>query len=186
MMHDDRIDPAQSGVLVIDVQERLLSAMDDALVERHLGRMIAMVGGAQALGMPIVCTEQYPRGLGPTVAPLAEAIGDVERHAKKTFSCMKDVAISEAIESAGKLTWIVIGMETHICVLQTVRDLREAGYEVHLAADGCLSRDPLDYQVGIERAAGLGAHITSVETALFDCLGEAGGEAFKTISRLIR
>ena len=192
MIPDDRVDAARTALLVIDVQERLFVAMDEAVRDHHLGRMIALVGGARALQMPILWTEQYPKGLGPTVGALAEALVGSEPMApmvpmaKTTFSCLGDDTIRSAVAQTGRDQWLVAGMETHICVLQTVRDLLGAGHDVHVVADACLSRSALDYGVGLDRAASLGTHISSTETALFDALGVAGGEAFKTISRLIR
>jgi len=186
MKHDDRIDPSQAALLVIDVQDRLFAAMDEELREHNLSRMIALVGGALALDLPVVCTEQYPKGLGPTVTALSDALVGITPLAKTSFSCLGDAEIQSAIRDTGRSQWIVAGMETHICVLQTVRDLRAAGQSVHVVADACLSRTPLDMSIGLDRAAALGAHVSSTETVLFDALGAAGGEAFKTISRLIR
>ena len=186
MNHDDRVDPQRAALLVIDVQERLFVAMDEAVRDHHLARMIALVGGARALALPILWTEQYPAGLGPTVSALAQALSGAQPRAKTAFSCLGDAHIREAVAQTGRDQWLVAGMETHICVFQTVRDLLEAGHSVHVMADACLSRRGLDHGIGLDRAAALGAHVSSTETALFDALGVAGGETFKTISRLIR
>ncbi len=186
MMHPNRLDRARTALLVIDVQERLFSAMPEDTRERSLSRLNALITGANALELPVVWTEQYPKGLGPTVPTLQSALTGVKAWPKTSFSCLGDPAIAQVIGDTGRDQWLVAGMETHICVLQTVRDLREGGNEVHLIADACLSRHPLDYDIGLKRAAALGASLSSTETALFELLGGAGGEAFKTISRSIR
>lgn len=181
-----QLDRTQAALLVVDVQERLFDVMADDTRDRSLSRLLALIVGAKALELPIICTEQYPRGLGPTVAAVQQALGDVPRRAKTSFSCLGDRTIATEIQDSGRRQWLVAGMETHICVLQTIRDLRESGHDVHLIADGCMSRACVDYDIGIQRAQALGAVLSSTETALFELLGTAGGDAFKTISRAIR
>lgn len=186
MAHPNRLEPSRAGLLVIDVQERLLSAMPESSRQRRLGRLEALIAGAKALELPIVWTEQYPTGLGPTTPSVRAELEGIEPYAKTSFSCLGDAEIARAVQDTGRDQWLVAGMETHICVLQTVRDLREAGHAVHLVVDACWSRSPVDYEVGLERARALGAAHSTTETALFELLGEAGGEAFKLISRRIR
>lgn len=186
MSDASRLDRSQTALLVIDVQERLVQVMPDELRERSLSRLAALIAGVKALDLPVICTEQYPQGLGSTVPEIQAELEDVTRWPKTSFSCLGDPSIARAVEETGRTQWLVAGMETHICVLQTIRDLREAGHQVHVIADACMSRNPLDYDIGIRRAGALGATLSSTETALFELLGSAGGDAFKTISRKIR
>ena len=186
MSHPNRLEQGRAALLLIDVQERLFSAMAEGTRARRLARLIALVQGARALELPVIWTEQYPKGLGPTVSSLQTELEGISPWSKTSFSCLGDRAIAQAIRDTGRDQWLVAGMETHICVLQTVRDLREDQHEAHLIVDGCMSRNPVDYEVGIKRADALGASLSSVETCLFELLGQAGGEAFKTISRAIR
>ncbi len=186
MSDANRLDQSQTALLVIDVQERLFEVMPDDTRERSLSRLVALIAGAKALHLPVICTEQYPQGLGDTVPSVQAELEGAPRWPKTSFSCLGDQSIAQAVQETGRRQWLVAGMETHICVLQTVRDLREAGHQVHVIADACMSRNPLDYDIGVQRAGELGATLSSTETALFELLGSAGGDAFKTISRKIR
>ena len=186
MSDASQLDRTQTALLVIDVQERLFDVMPENTRARSLSRLLALIAGSKALDLPVICTEQYPKGLGSTVPALEEELKGVTRWPKTSFSCLGDPAITAAIQESGRRQWLVAGMETHICVLQTIRDLRAAGHEVHLIADACLSRSSQDYDIGLRRACDLGAVLSSTETALFELLGVAGGDAFKTISRAVR
>lgn len=177
----------QALILCIDVQERLAPAMHEELMERlvHNGRIL--LRGAQALGVPVLVTEQYRKGLGATVPGLAEAIpAGAARHEKIDFSAWADAAIAKAIVDSGRSQIIVFGMETHICVYQTVRDLSHVGYRVFVPHDAVCSRDPENLRVGLVLAERAGATVTATETVLFDLLGRAGTPEFKTISALVK
>lgn len=173
-----------SALLVIDVQERLAAAMRPDALERLLNRTIAAIAGARALGMPIVVTEQYPKGLGPTMKAVRDALGpDLLAIEKLAFSAWLPQVQQQL---ATRPNVLVIGMETHVCVFQTVRDLAEAGLTPWLATDAVLSRAAVDHQAGLALAASAGAILTTVETALFDALGKAGGPDFKAISAAVK
>lgn len=172
-----------AALLVVDLQERLAAAMPPEALARVVRRAVAAVEGARALGLPIVVTEQYPKGLGPTVAALRERIEGFAPIEKLRFSAW--VPEVRAL-LAGRPQVLVVGMEAHVCVFQTVRDLAEAGLTPFLARDAVLSRTQEDLEVGLSLCEGAGAIITSVEAALFDALIEAGGPVFKAVSAAVK
>ncbi len=178
-----RLQRDEAALLVVDVQEKLAAAMPKPELERMLRRTGALVEGARVLGLPIVFTEQYPKGLGPTVAALKERLGDLVPVEKIHFSAVDDRVRAQL---RGRHQVLVAGMETHICVYQTVRALAEDGVLPVLCADAVLSRFEVDHRVGLQLAADAGAMVATVETALFDLLGEAGTPEFKRISAAIR
>ncbi len=171
-----RLDPSSCQLLVVDFQERLYAAMPED--RRQYARKAAenLIWIAGALGMPITVTEQYPQGLGPTVASL----GTSNPITKLTFSALGN---GEWLQRPGVL---VFGMETHICVALTVQDLRARGVEVGVVPDACLSRRREDWRNGVEWMRGLGANVLPHETVLFGLLGAASGPVFKEASRRIR
>lgn len=182
-MSAHRFQRGSAALLVIDVQERLVAAMRADAVERLLNRTIAAIAGAKALGMPIVVTEQYPKGLGPTMKAVKDALGDFSAVEKVEFSAFLP-QVQEKLAARPQV--LVTGMESHVCVFQTVRDLSAAGLTPYLAVDAVLSRQPADHDVGVKLCANAGAVLTTVETALFDALGRAGGPEFKAVSAAVK
>jgi nicotinamidase-related amidase len=178
-----RLRREDTAVLLVDVQERLAAAMPPAELERMLRRTAALVEGAQVLGLPVAVTEQYPKGLGPTVGVLRERLAGVAPVEKLRFSGLDARVVAQL---AGRRQVLVAGMETHICVFQTVRQLCEEGFQPVLCADAVLSRLALDREVGLALSAGAGATVATVETVLFDMLGVAGTAEFKRISAAVR
>ena len=178
-----RFSKLTGALLIVDIQERLAHAMNAQRLDRVLNRTLAAIEGARALELPIVVTEQYPKGLGPTVPALLEKLSGVPRFEKLEFS-----AWSPQVHAAlhGRLDVLVVGMETHVCVFQTVRDLAKAGLRPYLAADAVLSRHELDERVGVELCRDSGAQVTTVEAALFDAMERAGGPVFKAISAAVK
>jgi nicotinamidase-related amidase len=184
----------RAALLVIDVQERLCAAMPPDAVERVVKGTSILLEVARRFGLPIVVTEQYPKGLGPTVAPLAQAIAAiaaeqpalVHRFEKLEFSAAATPELAALWPKLGRDQWLLAGMETHVCVLQTARDLRRRGAAVHLVTDAVSSRTKANFRVGMAQLRGLGVVESSVETAMFDLLGRAGGDDFKALSKLIR
>lgn len=187
---DQRIRADQAMVLVIDYQEKLFAAMPEKAGKRHLGNMGALLRGMQTLGIPAIVTEQYPRGIGPTLSEVKDALaGDLAPVEKVEFSCCENddaLAAIRGVADKGRRSVIVSGMETHICVYQTVLDLLERGLNVHVVADTCLSRRRENWERGLALCERAGAVITSTETVLFQLLGKAGSPEFKTISKLIQ
>jgi nicotinamidase-related amidase len=178
-----RLKRDQAALLVVDIQERLCAAMEREALERVINRSNAAIEGAKALGLPVLVTEQYPKGLGPTHAEVKARLGSFTPVEKLEFTaCVPSVA--EAL--AGRKQVLVVGMETHVCVFQTVRDLAERGFEPFLCVDAVLSRSAEDRRVGLELCRDAGAHLVTVEAALFDLLGRAGTPEFKQISAAVR
>jgi nicotinamidase-related amidase len=176
-------DRATIGLLVIDVQERLFPKIDRG--EAVLANMVRMVRGFQLLNLPIVATEQYPKGLGPTVPELRQLLGSEQTYFEKTsFSCGCDSAIIKQLDR--KRQWLLIGIETHVCVLQTAKDLLARGKSVAIANDCVSSRSIFDYSTGLAEARDAGARITSLETALFELVRDSKAAEFKEISQLVK
>lgn len=178
-----RLKREKASLLIVDIQERLCAAMERDVLERMLNRSIAALEGAKALELPVLVTEQYPKGLGPTHPLVRARLGDSPAVEKLEFSaCVPDVAS----RLGGREQVLLIGMETHVCVFQTVRDLAEKGFTPFLCADAVLSRHPEDRRVGLELCREAGAHLVTVEAALFDLLGCAGTPEFKKVSAAVR
>jgi nicotinamidase-related amidase len=169
-----------TALVVVDVQEAFRPAVLD--FERVIHNTAALVQGARVLGVPVVVTEQYPKGLGHTVAEVAEYLNGVEPIEKVCFSA----AAADGFDPDGRDQALVCGIETHVCVSQTVHDLLDRGMEVHVARDAVTSRSEENREVGLRKMEGAGAIVTSVETALFELLGAAGSDEFKTVQGLIK
>jgi nicotinamidase-related amidase len=178
-----RLDRTKAALAVIDIQERLVPVMwNFAPVEKY-GR--AMILAARELGLPILATEQYPKGLGTTYAPIREALGNAPL-VKMHFSCGCDEPFVQALKATGKKQVIVVGIESHVCVFQTVRDLLDQGYEVFVCGDAVTSRLEEHRRLAIEQRRDMGAVITSTETCIFDLLHVAGTPEFKKVSALVK
>lgn len=177
-----RLSPSNTALVIVDWQEKLYRVMDEVRREKGLKAACNIKWLAEALGLPVLVSEQYPKGLGPTVLPL-RVDGAVE---KVTFSAMATEEFATQLEKLEVEHVVVIGMETHICVAQTSRDLVEKGYSVWLIADACLSRNELDWQLGVERIRSDGARIVTSEAVLFELLGTAASPHFREVSKRIR
>ena len=172
-------------LLVVDFQGKLARIVQDSAAV--LGAAGKLIRGARVLEVPIVCTEQNPQGLGPTVPELAELLPPDGRVLPKFhFSCWRDPAIRQAVKDAGCKQVLLAGIESHVCVYQTASDLRSASYDVHLAVDAISSRTAANRQIGLAKAQAEGAVLTSVESALFELLEVAQGEKFKEILKIVR
>jgi nicotinamidase-related amidase len=179
------LDRKRAALLVVDVQERLSAAMPPEAFAEALANMVRVVRGAAVLGVPVLWAEQYVKGLGPTVAPLREAMPPGAAPVEKlTFSC----AASEPLmaQLAGRTQVICLGMESHVCVFQTVRDLEARGLQTFVPADAVISRTKENRDVGLALMRQAGATVTSTETALFDLTERAGTDEFRAISKLVK
>lgn len=184
----ERLSPASTVVLVVDVQDRLAAAMPPEALERLVKNTGILLETAKLLGVKVIASEQYPKGLGPTVPAVAEglrALG-VTPLAKTTFDACSDLGIARALASAAPRSVVVLGMETHVCVFQTARELVKRGYAVHVVADAVASRREENRVLGLSLCEKAGAVITPAETVAFDLLERAGTEAFKAVSKLVR
>ena len=167
-------------LLVVDAQEAFRPvALDFDRVAHNTG---VLVQGANAMDVPVVVTEQYPRGLGNTVPEVAQHLTGTEPIEKLCFSA----ADADGFDPGGRRQALVCGIETHICVAQTVETLLDRGLEVHVAADAVTSRTAENRDIGLRKMERAGATITSVEAALFELLGAAGSDEFKTVQRLVK
>jgi len=183
-----RLDPASSVLLVVDVQERLASAMPQAAMDRVVSSTLVLLESARLLGVPVIATEQYPKGLGPTVAPLAEklrALG-VEPIDKMTFDACGEPRVTRALAQHSPRAVVLAGMETHICVFQTARELARRGVAVHVVADAVSSRTDENRGIGLRLCERAGAIVTATETVVFDWLERAGTDDFKAVSKLVK
>ena len=180
-----KLDADKAVLVVIDIQERLVPAMPQKVYVRLLNTVAMLVEAAKLLGVAVVTTEQYPKGIGHTVAELADACSDkvVE---KVSFGCCGEPSFLTAIKETGRSQVIVTGMEAHVCVYQTVLGLLEDGYHVHLVRDAICSRGKIDFLAGVANAAQAGAVVTTAETVLFQLLKESTHDQFKAISKLVK
>jgi len=181
MPSPSRLRPDDCALLVVDVQERLVPAVSrgSALVNS----VSFLARWARVAGVPVIATEQYPKGLGHTVQALADRLPEGTPIIEKTrFSACGVEGFEDAYDAARCDTWVVCGVESHVCVNQTVHDLLSRGASVHVTADAVSSRTPANRQAGLDKAARAGAHVTSAEMVLFEMLGQAGGPEFKARS----
>jgi nicotinamidase-related amidase len=175
-----KLDARQATLVVIDVQEAFRKALAD--FDDVAKGTAALIEGAKAVGIPIVVTEQYPKGLGATVPEVAEHLDGIEPLAKVSFSA----AAADGFDLEGRDQTLVCGIESHVCVSQTAHDLLDRGVEVHVASDAVTSRTEANRELGLHKMEGSGAVLTSVETALFELLGAAGTDEFKQVQGLIK
>jgi nicotinamidase-related amidase len=172
-----------SVLFIIDIQEKLIPAMTKA--ELVIKNAYTLIATAQKLGIPIIATEQYPNGLGKTVPNLSKYLDPLSIFEKVNFSgCI--AGVTSILKSLGKKKVIITGMETHVCVYQTVRDLLANDYDVFIASDAVCSRTEANYLNGLTMMSSMGATITNTETIFFDLLKRAGTPVFKELSRLIK
>jgi nicotinamidase-related amidase len=175
----------QAVLLVIDIQERLVPAMPQEVYLRLRDTVGILVKAAGLLDIPVVTTEQYPKGIGHTVPELAEACqGSVVE--KVSFGCCGEPDFLAVLKQTGRSQVIVTGMEAHVCVYQTVLGLLADGYHVHLVRDAICSRNKNDFLAGVANAAHAGAVVTTAETILFQILRESTHAQFKAVSKLIK
>jgi nicotinamidase-related amidase len=179
-----RLTRARAGLVVVDIQERLLPAIFEK--ERVLQNSVRLIQGAAVLQVPIFATEQYPKGLGPTVPEVASAIPAFAPMEKLAFSACGASGFIPALKAKQVSEAILCGIEAHVCVSQTCLDLLDGGFRVFVVADAVSSRTPENYRFGVERMRAAGAVIVSTEMALFELLEQAGTAEFKQILPLVK
>jgi nicotinamidase-related amidase len=180
------LDRKKTALLVIDVQEKLFPVMDEKVYGKVKKNIINLVKGANKLNVPVFYTQQYTKGLGETDPDIKAELKEATFYEKTSFSCCGEESFSDDFLERDFESVIIVGMETHICVLQTVVDLVTAGFAVHVAADAVCSRDKFNWKFGLEFMKDAGGIITVTEIALFQLLGKAGTENFKYISKLVK
>lgn len=191
-LHDLAVTRRRAVLLVIDIQDRLARVMNDEVRDRVERNVTILAEAARRFAIPTIVTEQYPKGLGATTARVAAAIEglpELHRFEKLSFSATDAdgfAAVAATLHAAGRTQWIVTGMETHVCVWQSVRALRGRGATVHVVSDAVASRTDASWDVGLGLAEKAGAVVTSTEAVAFDLLGQAGTDDFRALSKLIK
>lgn len=177
---------SSSQFVIVDIQEKLSATMPEKVINRVIKNTALLAQAAAAFDVPITLTEQYPRGLGPTLAPVAAVAAKARRIEKTCFSC----ADSPEFETIGKEPQrsqiIMVGMEAHICILQSALDLQAAGFNVFVVEDAICSRRLENYENSIHRLRDAGVNVTNAESVIFEWLRDSKHEQFKAISALLR
>jgi nicotinamidase-related amidase len=171
-------------LLIVDVQGKLAHLMQDK--EILFNNISKTIKGAQVLDIPIILAEQYPAGLGPTIPEVAGLFEKPNAISKTSFSCCGEDRFMQVLNALHPENVLVAGIETHVCVYQTIRDLIKAGFAVQIIADAVSSRTKDNKRIGLKKSIKAGAEITSVETVLFELLRVAGGEKFKNILEIVK
>ena len=174
--------PTNTALLVVDVQERLVPAIQNQ--ERMVWNIGRLIDAAKLLGVKVLATEQYPKGLGSTVAELRNRLGAVPE--KSMFSCRECVELFRPLREDGIEQLLVAGIETHVCVQQTTLDLLSMGFGILLAVDAMGSRNDLDHRTALQRMLACGAIVTTTEAAMFEWCESSAHPQFKAISQLVR
>ena len=180
------LEPEKAVLLVIDVQEKLCAAMDQDVLRQLAKNIGTLLESANELAIPVVFTEQYVKGLGSTLPELKSRVPAASCYEKLTFSCCGNEAFVDLLEESGRTQVIVTGMETHVCVLQTVIELLADGFDVHIVKDAVMSRSSDNKQTAIEAMVLAGAVPASTESVVFQLLKIAGTESFKKLSKLVK
>ncbi len=171
--------------ICLDVQQRLFPIIDGN--EKLENNMLKLAKGLKVLAVPTIVTEQYPKGIGATIPSLQEVLGDEYKVIEKlSFSCWGEEKFIKAVEDSGKKTILIYGIESHVCVLQTVVDMIAEGFNVVVAADCVSSRDPYNKKIALKRMREEGAYMTTAESILFEFLERSGTEEFKAISKIVK
>ncbi len=184
VVHPHLAETDRTFILLIDMQEGYRKVLYEW--ERTISRNGVLLRGARLLGIPILYTEQHPKGLGSTAPELLEALEDAPRFEKRTLSALGGAGVREHVLSLGRRQAVVSGIETHACVSQTVHELLASGFTVHLPVDAVSSRRPFEHDRSIEKMARAGALTTSVEQLLLECLRSADHPAFKSVQALLK
>ncbi len=180
------LEAAKAVLLVIDVQEKLCAAMDQDALRKLTQNTGILLDSSQELAVPVLFTEQYVKGLGPTLSELRQRAPAAPSFEKLTFSCCASEAFVRQLKASGRTQIIVVGMESHVCVLQTVIDLLGNGFNVHVVKDAVMSRSNDNRQSAIEAMVLAGAVPTCTEAVVFQLLKIVGTDSFKKLSKLIK
>jgi len=172
-----------SVLIVIDVQEKFKPAI--SRWDETVANISKLIRGCKTLGVPIIATEQYPKGLGRTVPEIIELL-ESQPIEKITFSCFGEQKFKQKLEALNRRQLIICGIEAHVCALNTALDARAGGYEVHYVVDAISSRKQSDKDIAVERVKQSGTYLAATEMVLFQLLKDAGNEKFKEISRIVK
>ncbi len=183
-MHPNLLDASDAFLLVVDLQETYRDKLFEW--ERTIDRCVRLIRAAQLLELPIVCTEQYPKGLGPTVPEVREALGPAPVLEKRSFSALGEAPVREVILASGRRRAILCGIETHACINQTAHDLLDAQCQVHVPEDAVSSRSSSDHQQGYAKMLTSGAIQGCVESILLECMRSSTHPAFRAIQGILK
>jgi nicotinamidase-related amidase len=181
-----RVDRKEAVLIVVDVQEVLMKQMNQEIGENIIRNIKTLLAFAKEMSIPILMTEQYPKGLGKTVSEIRTVLGSILPIEKLSFSCCGVKMFDDKLNQLARKQVILTGIETHVCVLQTANDLIQKGYGVHAVADAICSRRKLDWEIGLRWMEKRGAMISTTEIIAFQLLKEAGTEEFRGLSKLLR
>ena len=177
---------ARPVLTIVDVQERLFNAMDAERRDDMVANVKILASAARRLDVPVLMTEQYPKGLGRTLPEVKALLPDVTPFEKTAFSCADAEGFMDRVRALGADHVILSGIEAHVCVLLTALDLLGRGLRVSVVADAVCSRRAANLEIGLGQARQAGAVITATETVVFQLLGRADSDAFRELSKLIR
>lgn len=179
-----RILKEDTAAIIIDIQERLFPVISEG--RRFLQNNLKMIDGLQALSVPFIITQQYTKGLGPTIASVVQKFSDFSYIEKISFSCFDEPLVKEKLQAFNRHKIIICGIEAHVCVLQTCLDLLDNGFLPVVVEDCVSSRNLNDKKIAVERMRQEGARITTFESLLFELTRRAGNEVFKRISGIVK
>lgn len=184
------LDRSRAALLIIDIQERLAASMPDEALASAERNVAILTEAAERLELPVVKTQQYPKGLGPTTAAVTAACANLgpllHELDKVEFNACAAAAFDPVWNELGRDQWIITGMEAHVCVYQTARHLVALGAAVHVPQDAVTSRSHDNWRVGLDLITRAGGIVTSTEVVIFDLLKKAATDDFKALSRLVR
>ncbi len=174
------------ALIIIDAQSGMMKAMEPEVKQKTVNNIKLLITSAQKLNIPLILTEQYPKGLGKTVIEIQQALENYQPIEKVSFSCYDDQGFKSKLKQLSSAKEVILaGIETHICVLQTALDLLACGYKVYVISDAACSRRKLDWEIGLRLMEKAGAIITTTETLIFQLLIRADTEEFKFIAKLL-
>ena len=181
-----RIQREEAVLVVVDVQDVLMKQMNQGVAEKVIRNIRTLLAFAKKMAIPVLITEQYPKGLGPTVSEIKTELGSILPIEKISFSCCGAETFNDKLNQTGKKQVLLVGIETQVCVLQTADDLIRAGREVYAVADAICSRRKLDWEIGLRWMEKKGAMISTTEIIAFQLLKEAGTEEFRALSKWLK
>jgi len=182
--YDKLLTTDKTALLIIDIQERIINVINE--YELVIENTIKLIKGFKALGVPIYHTEQYPKGLGPTVQSIQTELDENEAIQKLSFSCSGAGELFNDLKKKKISQVVVCGIESHVCVQQTVLDLLANNFQVNVAADAVSSRRVIDYDIALSRMRQHGAEVITTEAILFELLNVCGTEVFKKVSKIVK
>lgn len=186
MRHAHILTAEDTALLVVDFQEKLLAVFDPEAVERVTANAVKFIRFAKIYGLPILHTEQYPRGLGGSVETIKAELADLRPIEKTEFSCFENEGFVKALAELNVENVVITGVEAHICVAQTALDALHAGYRAHVLVDGVQSRKAEEFAHGVQKMRDAGVVLTSTEAAMYEVMRKAGTPEFKQALPLIK